>query len=341
MGRKPVRRLALYFTAPGQVAVRDEPLPPLKSGQLLVQTLLSAISPGTELLIYRGQFPEDLALDESLPVLSGRFAYPVCYGYSAVGRVIQVGRGVDPAWIGRLVFAFQPHVSHFVAEPQQVLPVPPDLSPEEAVFLPNMETAVNFIMDGSPIIGEHALIFGQGIVGLLTTAVLAQFPLASLVTVDLYPLRRQASLEAGASASLHPQELRDRLEDLQPRGPDLTYELSGSPEALNQAIAATRFAGRVVIGSWYGRKQAALDLGGRFHRSRIRLISSQVSTLAPEFSGRWDKARRLQVAWEMIRRVHPARWITQRLRLSQAEQAYRLLDEKPEEAIQVLLDYGG
>jgi threonine dehydrogenase-like Zn-dependent dehydrogenase len=97
----------------------------------------------------------------------------------------------------------------------------------------------------------------------------------------------------------------------------------------------------VVIGSWYGQKRPDLNLGGRFHRSRIRLISSQVSTLAPEWTGRWSKARRLQVAWCMLEQVRPARLITHRFPLTQAAQAYALLDQHPEEAIQVLLTYEG
>jgi threonine dehydrogenase-like Zn-dependent dehydrogenase len=123
-------------------------------------------------------------------------------------------------------------------------------------------------------------------------------------------------------------------------GADLTYELSGNPLALDQAIAVTGFNGRVVIGSWYGQKHADLNLGGRFHRSRIRLISSQVSTIAPEWSGRWTKSRRLHVAWEMLQHVRPAHLITHRFPLAQASQAYALLDQHPEEAIQVLFTYG-
>jgi threonine dehydrogenase-like Zn-dependent dehydrogenase len=125
------------------------------------------------------------------------------------------------------------------------------------------------------------------------------------------------------------------------QGADLTYELSGNPAALDQAIAATGFSGRVVIGSWYGQKRADINLGGRFHRSRMRLISSQVSTLAPEWTGRWSKARRLQVAWRMLEQVQPAHLITHRFPLTQAAQAYALLDQHPEEAIQVLLTYEG
>ena len=116
-------------------------------------------------------------------------------------------------------------------------------------------------------------------------------------------------------------------------------ELSGSPSALNDAIALTGFGGRVVIGSWYGEKQAILDLGGEFHRSRIKLISSQVSTIAPELSGRWDKGRRFQVAWDALERIHPEKWITHRFPLDEAAQAYSLLDKNPEETIQIILQY--
>jgi 2-desacetyl-2-hydroxyethyl bacteriochlorophyllide A dehydrogenase len=337
-----VKRSVLIFTAPGKVAVSSEAVPPPAAGQLLVQTRFSAISPGTELLIYRGQFPRGLAVDESIAALGGSFSYPLKYGYSAVGRVTEMGQGVDPDWLGRIVFAFQPHASHFLAHPEELIPVPEEVAPLEAVFLPNMETAVNFILDGAPRLGERVAVFGQGIVGLLTAALLACFPLASLVSLDRYPLRRRASLEAGVHASLDPGEADTLrlLHERQPEGADLVYELSGAPAALDAAIAAAGFAGRVVIGSWYGAKRVSLDLGGRFHRSRIQLISSQVSTLAPALGGRWDKARRFAVAWEMLRRVQPARWITHRFPLAQAAEAYRLLDQQPEGAIQVIFQYG-
>src|SRR3972149_3601318 len=219
-----MKRLALYFTAPGQVSVREEKLPALGSGQLLVQSLLSAISPGTELLIYRGEFPAGLPLDENIPSLQGGFSYPLQYGYATVGRVIAAGAGADSAWGGRLVFAFQPHASHFINEPRGLIPVPAELSAEQAVFLPNMETAVSFIMDGRPLIGEHVTVFGQGIVGLLTTALPAPPPLAGVVPLDNSPRRRLASLDSGATACFDPQatDLLPRLETIQPQGADLT-----------------------------------------------------------------------------------------------------------------------
>jgi len=341
-----MNRLAVYFTAPHQVSVREESLPSPGAGQVLVQTLVSAISPGTELLIYRDQFPGDIPLDETITALDSEFNFPLKYGYATVGWVIVLGPNVAPAWEGRLVFAFQPHQSHFLAAQDELLPVPSNISPEEAAFLPNMETAVNFLLDGQPMIGERVAVFGQGVVGLLTTALLAQFPLNSLVTLDRYPLRREKSLALGALSSLDPtasdalSRTRAVLKaDTLYAGADLTYELSGNPKALDPALAVTGFEGRVVIGSWYGQKQARLNLGGRFHRSRIRLISSQVSSLASEQRGRWTKTRRLNVAWRMIRQVQPGQLITHRFPISQAEQAYALLDQHPAEAIQVMLTY--
>ena len=329
----------VYFTAPGQVEVRQSSLPPLAQGQMLVETICSAISPGTEMLLYRGQFPKDLS--DAHDALSSSLGYPMPYGYACVGRVTKISKDMRHRWLGRLVFAFQPHTSQFIAKPDELFPLPEGMTPETACFLPNMETAVNLVQDAAPILGERALVFGQGIVGLLTTALLAEFPLASLVTCDCYPLRREASLSLGASAALDPNasDFREQVRKLLSSGADLSLEISGSPAALDDAIALTGFGGRVVIGSWYGEKRVSLDLGGAFHRSRIKLIASQVSTIAPELRGRWDKARRFEVAWEALERIQPQKWITHRIPLEQAGEAYRLLDENPQETIQIILEH--
>jgi len=336
-----MKRTALWFTAPFQVETRQEEVDPPRPGEARVDSLVSAISPGSEMLFYRGEFPEDIPLDAGLAALKGRAAYPLKYGYSLVGRVSGLGSGDSADWMGRLVFAFQPHHSQFNAPLESLMPLPEGFSAEQAVFLPNMETAINFVQDGAPLIGEQVVVFGQGIVGLLTTALLSQFPLASLLTLDRYPLRRQAALQCGATACFDPAEVGslERLHACLPDGADLVYELSGSPAALDQAIAVTGFSGRVVIGSWYGQKRLSLNLGGAFHRSRIRLLSSQVSTLAPELSGRWSKQRRFDLAWEMLRIINPVRFVTHRFPMEQAAEAYRLVIDSPQDTIQVLIDY--
>jgi len=324
----------------------DETISAPGPGEVLVRTVVSGISSGTELLIYRGQWPGDLPVDETIPALGGRFAYPVKYGYSAVGKVVELGAGVSPEWYGRLVFAFNPHESCFITAVENVIEVPEALTAEQAAFLPNMETAVSFLMDGRPIIGEAVVVFGQGVVGLLTAALLARLPLGGLFTLDNCDLRREKSLELGAEAALDPTapdavaRLEERLSAAGTDGSaDLVFELSGNPAALDQAISVTGFAGRIVSGSWYGAKRADLDLGGRFHRGRISIISSQVSNLDPRLTGRWTKTRRLGLALRMLARVKPERLITHRLPVSRAAEAYALLDESPHEAIQVMLTY--
>lgn len=341
-----MKQQAVWFEAPFRVSVRETAVPHLPDDQVLVQTAVSAISAGTEMLLYRGEWPAGLPVDETIPALAGAFQYPLPYGYACVGRVAVAGGAVPPGWNGRWVFAFQPHTSHFTAHPHQLLPLPADMAPETAVFLPNMETAVSFVMDGRPVIGEQVALFGQGVVGLLTTMLLAHLPLAALVTVETYSRRREWSARLGATAVVDPTQaqaaaqIRAALQATRPyAGADLTYELSGNPAALDMAIAITGFAGRVVVGSWYGQKPVTLNLGGPFHRRHMQLVSSQVSRLHPRWHGRFDKGRRLQTAWQMLAQHKPERLITHRFAISEAAQAYRLLHEQPDTAVQVLLHY--
>lgn len=333
-----MKRKTLYFTAPGQVELREETLPVLGADDVLVETACSAISAGTELLVYQGRFPRELEADSVISSLRGGFQYPLAYGYASVGIVRETGKEVNREWLNRQVFAFQPHTTHFVCKPESLFPIPSSLSLESACFLPNMETAMNLVQDGAPIFGERVLVLGQGVVGLLTASLLDEFPLETLVAADCYDLRRDSS-PCHSALDPYASNFRKQALTLLHQGADLTFELSGRPETLNDALALTRFSGRIVIGSWYGEKRAEIDLGGAYHRSRIKLISSQVSTIAPELSGRWDKARRFTVAWQALERIQPEKWITHRIPIHQAAEAYRLLDENPQETIQVLIDY--
>ena len=321
--------------------LREETLPALGADDVLVETTCSAISAGTEMLIYQGRFPRDLETDSVISTLRGGFKYPLAYGYASVGKVVEVGKQVNTEWLNRLVFAFQSHTSHFVSKPESLFPVPHPLQSETACFLPNMETAINLVQDAAPIFGERVLVLGQGVIGLLTTSLLAEFPLDTLVTADCYKLRRKASLDLEVGNSLDPnsESFRNDSSAYTQRKFDLTLELSGNPAALNDALALTAFSGRIIVGSWYGEKPAEIELGGAFHRSRIKLISSQVSTIAPELSGRWDKSRRFEVAWKALKRIKPEKWITHRFPIGAAVEAYRLLDENPQETIQVMLHY--
>lgn len=340
-----MKRQALWFEAPYRVGTREEELSGPGQDEVTVKTMVSAISAGTELLLYRGQAPSGLAVDATIGALKGTFSFPMKYGYAAVGEVVSRGSGVDPQWQGRKVFAFQPHQNYFSAKVTDLHPVPSNLEITDAVFLPNMETALTLLLDGNPLVGEQVAVFGQGVVGLLVTAILSRMPLARLLTLDPFPVRRQASEQIGADQSIDPTvgPAREIISLLQGpgeyEGADLTYELSGNPEALNQAIAITGFAGRIVIGSWYGTKEATLHLGGPFHRSRIRIISSQVSSIDPSLEKRWTKKRLLGLAWRLLAEIKPSGLITHSFSFSEAEKAYSLLDENPGDCLQVVLAY--
>lgn len=341
-----MKKQVLYFMAPYQIDIREEPLQEPAPRQILVRTLLSAVSAGTELLIYRGQAPSGMAVDDTISSLTGTIGFPMRYGYAAVGEVIAAGLEVKSDWEGSRVFAFHPHESLFLAEPGEVHLLPPEMAPEEAVFFPNVETALTLVADGSPAIGEQVAVFGQGVVGLLVTSFLARLPLSSLLTLDMHAIRRKTSLSVGAHVSLDPSVpgvIEETISLLQGsgvyRGADLTYEVSGNPDALDQAIAVTGYNGRVVIGSWYGRKRPTLQLGSYFHRSRMRLISSQVSSIEPELRGRWSKERLQKLAWHMVKELKPSRFVTHRFPLSEAARAYQLLDRNAGEALQVVLTY--
>ena len=341
-----MQRTTVTFTSPYKIELIQSALPSPGDAQVLIKTKISAISAGTELLLYRGQFPPNLTVDATIPALSRPFAYPLAYGYASVGRVVAIGRCANKNLLGQMVFCFHPHESHYVIHQDQVIPLPEQMAPDDAVFLASMETAVNLLMDGQPVIGENVVVLGQGIVGLLTTALLARLPLGNIVALEPCALRRQHAQTAGAQMVLNPKagdvldECRRLLKSTPDNGGvDLVYELSGNPPVLNQALELAGPGARIVVGSWYGTKKVEVDLGGAFHRNRIRLISSQVSSLAPRFSSRWSKKRRLTVALKMIRQLTPAHFITHRFGVQNAAQAYALLNKTPQHAVQVLLTY--
>lgn len=337
----------LWFTKPFHVAMREQDLPAPAPNQALVRSLYSGISAGTELLVYRGQVPDSMPLDASLSSLGdGAIKYPLQYGYACVGRVEQVGSGVDDSWIGKTVFSFQPHASHFLSDASELIPVPQDVDPLAAVFLANMETAVNLVQDARPLLGDRIVVLGQGILGLIVSGLLAEFPLAALYSADRMSSRRNKGEEIGVMASFNPdnpaeiETLKTKLQLDQPRGgADIVMELTGAPAALNLAVELSAYSGRIIVGSWYGSKTAALNLGERFHRNRINIVSSQVSSIAPELGGRWNKKRRLTVAWDRIRKLQLEHFISHRLPISEAAEAYRLLDSVSEEALQIIFDY--
>jgi len=326
---------ALAFTGPKAVEVREADVGDPTADELRVDTRASAISAGTELLVYRDQTPSDVPVDETLDALDGEFSYPLRYGYAASGVVDAVGEDVDADWLGRSVFGFVPHQTRFVAEPDDVVALPDGTEPAVGALLPSVETATNLVLDAAPRLGERVVVFGAGVIGLCVTRLLASFPLSSLVVVDPVERRRDLAVGMGADRTETPKTVGDAVSDA-----DLAIELSGRPSTLDDAIGAVGYDSRIVVGSWYGAKRAPVDLGGRFHRDRIDLISSQVSTISPSLRGRWDRERRMDEALGWLDRIDADALITHRIPFERAPEAYELLDARSDDAVQVILEYG-
>jgi 2-desacetyl-2-hydroxyethyl bacteriochlorophyllide A dehydrogenase len=335
----PIEALALWFSGPRKIEFRQETIPPPAAGQLRISAIASAPSHGSELLVYRGEVQSNLELD--LPTLAGSFGFPIKYGYAAVGRVLDVGPGVGDVAPGDLVFVHHPHQSVFLVARELVTRLPNGVVPELGVFTANLETAVNVVLDAGPRLGETALVFGLGTVGLLVGLLLRRAGASRLLAVDPLPIRRALGAKLGLEALDPGPDLPAQVRKLTDgRGADLAVEASGSADALQAAIESVVVEGTVVVASWYGLKDLRLSLGGHFHRGRVRLRSSQVGRLDPALAPRWDRRRRLEQALGLLTELPLAELITHRFPFAEAPAAYSLLDERPGEAVQVVFTYG-
>lgn len=325
---------AVYFTAPGQVEVRSVPVTKQK-GELLVSSLLMGISHGTELLMYNGRFPKGIPADETLSTLTGDLAYPFAYGYINVGVTEE----------RESVFCFYAHQTRFTVSPSDCIFLPNDIAPNDAVFLASMETAVGIVQDAQPGLGDAVLIVGQGVIGLLCAALLKQFHYGPVITVEKFQKRRDASTALGCisfdpsdDATVPRNSMQERIfDETGGRGMDIAINVSGSPQGMQLAIDTLAREGTLIEGSWYGEQEVTINLGTRFHRKRLTIKSSQVSRINPVLSPRWTKERRLSVAIDCLRRIHPSRYITHEFKLRDASEAFSMLATHPEETIQVVL----
>ena len=330
---------ALWFTAPHTAQLREETVSSPGPGEVRVEASASAVSAGTEMLVYRGEVPKDLPLD--LPTLEGSYAFPIKYGYAAAGRVLDKGPDVEHLATDDLVFVHHPHQEVFVVPARMPVRLPDGIDPTLGVFCANLETALNVVHDTPLRLGETALVLGGGVVGLLVARLLKLGGAGAVLVVDPLEKRRGLALAAGADDAFGPEVLDGRvMEATRGRGADVAVETSGSGAALQSAIDAVAIEGTVVVASWYGTKPVALHLGERFHRGRVRLRSSQVGRLNPEMGPRWDTTRRMETVLALLEQVEPEDLITHRLPFHRAPEAYSLLDASMEEAVQVVFTYG-
>lgn len=281
---------AFWITRPGHGELRGEGLGQSQPGEVLVETLYSGISRGTETLVFGGRVPASQHAVMRCPFQVGEFPGPVKYGYCSVGRVAEG----PPELAGRTVFCLHPHQDRYRAPAAAVTPLPDGLPPARAVLAANMETALNGVWDAAVRPGDRVCVIGLGVVGLLAAWLAAGIPGTEVVAVDVDPGRRETAEALGLAFASAPGD----------DGFDVVIHASGNPDGLVAALGAAGFEATVLELSWYGTRPAALPLGEAFHSKRLTIRSSQVGTVAVAQRPRWSHARRMAKALGLLR--HPA-----------------------------------
>jgi len=278
---------ALWYCGASKAEIRREVLGPPGAGEVRVKSLYSAISRGTESLVFAGRVPESEFARMRAPFMAGDFPFPIKYGYATVGRV----EDGSAALSGRNVFALYPHQTRFNLPAASALVLPDDVSPHRAVLAANMETALNGVWDATPGPADHIAVIGAGVVGSLVAYLCGRVPAAQVTLVDINPARAELASALGVSFAEPAKAERDC---------DLVVHASGSPDGLNTALELAGDEATVLEMSWYGDRIVSALLGGPFHSRRLRLVSSQVGSIAPSHRPRWSHHRRLAAALGLL-----------------------------------------
>jgi 2-desacetyl-2-hydroxyethyl bacteriochlorophyllide A dehydrogenase len=331
---RPRQARAVSFEGPGRIAIVDVDLPKPADDEVMVRTLWSGISAGTEMLAYRGELDRGLPLDESIGTLGGTFDYPFRYGYSCVGLIERPAVGLRK---GQLVFAFHPHQDLFVVPAADVVPVD-EIDPRLATLFPLVETALQVALDAGSILEEVVVVLGLGAVGILS-GLLLQRAGAHVIGMDPISWRRAAATSMGLEA-WSPDEASEALAGQGGSGRvPLVVEASGRPEALREALGLLSHEGHVLVVSWYGTKDVSLPLGADFHRRRLAIRSTQVSTIPARLSARWTVPRRRLVTVKLLRQLSVAALATHAFPLLQAAEAFAAVDRGESGLVHAALCY--
>jgi 2-desacetyl-2-hydroxyethyl bacteriochlorophyllide A dehydrogenase len=278
---------AFWTVAPGRGEIRREPLAPPQFGDVLVRALYSGISRGTERLVFNGRVPPSEYQRMRAPFQAGDFPAPVKYGYASVGRIEDGPEDLRD----RAVFVLYPHQTRYVVPATAVHVLPTTVPAERAVLAANLETAINALWDGAPSLGDRITVVGAGTVGCLVAWLAARVPACEVELVDINPQRSTIADGLG---------VRFAAPDRASSNADLVIHASGSGAGLELALRVAGFEATVVELSWYGDETIRLGLGGAFHAQRLTLKSSQVGSVPPVRSPRWDTRRRMQLALSLL-----------------------------------------
>lgn len=317
---------AFWTLGTGVGECRSEALPSPKAGEVLVKTLYSGVSRGTETLIFKGQVPTSEYQRMRAPFQSGNFPGPVKYGYANVGLVI----AGETDWLGQTVFCLYPHQSHYVVPTSALTRVPTAVPATRAILAANTETALNALWDAPPRVGDRISIVGGGVVGLLLTRLCAQIPGTEVELVDINPERAALAAQFGARFANPEQAQPER---------DLVFHVSGAPAGLVTALEIAGQEARVVEMSWFGAQEVSLPLGGSFHSRRLQLISSQVGTVSLQQQPRRNYAQRMAQALALLEDQHLDALINAQCTLAELPQQMAALSQQPSSVLCLRVQY--
>ncbi|RSN12100.1 dehydrogenase [Streptomyces sp. WAC 01325] len=278
---------AFWLRSPGEGEIREAVLPEPGEDEVLVRSLYSGVSRGTETLVFRGGVPENQHAAMRAPFQEGEFPAPVKYGYLSVG-VVEAG---PTALVGRTVFCLYPHQTRYVVPASAVTVVPDDVPAARAVLAGTVETAVNALWDAAPLVGDRIAVVGGGMVGCSVAALLARFPGVRLQLVDADPRRAEVAEALGVGFATPEDALGEC---------DLVVHASATEQGLNRSLELLRAEGTVLELSWYGDRRVALPLGEAFHSRRLVIRSSQVGTVSPARRATRSYADRLALALDLL-----------------------------------------
>jgi NADPH:quinone reductase-like Zn-dependent oxidoreductase len=279
---------AFWVRAPGYGEIRPVALREPSGDEVLVRTVQSGVSRGTETLVFRGGVPPAQYDAMRAPYQEGEFPGPLKYGYLNVGVVAQG----PPELRGRTVFCLYPHQTAYVVPAGAVAVVPEDVPPARAVLAGTVETAVNALWDAGPLLGDRVTVVGAGMVGCCVARLLRRFPAMEVELVDVDAGRHEVATALGVDFALPSDAADDR---------DLVVHASATSAGLQRSLELLAPEGTVLELSWYGDTEVRLSLGGSFHSRRLGIRASQVGTIAPARGDRRTTAQRLALALELLR----------------------------------------
>ena len=342
----------VVFTNPKTVDFESYDDRPLEPHEVRLQTLYSGISAGTELTAYRGSNPYlhkqwDPTRKLFIPGEQTTLTYPVSgWGYEEVGEVVELGSEVKDVSTGDIIFGAWGHRTHHIVEESYARDrlQARSLDAIFGIFSQIGAIAINGVHDARIRIGETVAVFGMGTPGQIVGQ-LARRSGATVIGIDRFEKRLETALESGAAdviLNASNTEVAEHIRSMTDnRGADVAIEVTGSTLALQQAVRSVAYSSKVIAMGFFQGEASGLFLGEEFHHNRVNIVGSQISGSDPELTYRWDRLRLIQTFMRLqadgLIDLKPI--ISHVIPFDDAGEAFRILDEEPEKALQVVLDF--